>query len=295
MRFHDLELSDPKYLIKASIKIPENHNSRKGIILAHGAIINRQSLIRKENSFADYLCKELNSYVIVPDLQGDTIHKHGKTFDNYVEIFNITSKYFVEKYELETLCGFGHSLGGSIVLKSIELNKMLDGIATYGSFNGELNSRQMSLFKYFVNYMSKYNYSINLKNLINYIFDEESLRYFKNIMLNEESYRGDNYVFDFDVSIFKNMIQIVEGYINKLEKWDKPALFLFGTEDKLTKTFFKNIKHNTIKNNIIYKHAKNASHVTPCMNINFQLQKLSSIVTFFKKIQENIEKEFLIV
>ena len=71
----EIEIFDKKYQIKANIKIPANKKSKRGIILAHGGIINRQSLIRKKYSFGEYLCDELDAYVIVPDFQGETIHK----------------------------------------------------------------------------------------------------------------------------------------------------------------------------------------------------------------------------
>ena len=52
MLHREITIDHPKYMIKASLKIPNNPDSKKGIILAHGAIINRQSLIRTTYSLA---------------------------------------------------------------------------------------------------------------------------------------------------------------------------------------------------------------------------------------------------
>ncbi|MHA2394527.1 MAG: hypothetical protein ACXAEX_21565, partial [Promethearchaeota archaeon] len=106
-----IEIFDKKYQIKASVKVPDNQNSKVGIILAHGTIINRQSLVRKKYSFGEYLSDELDAYVIAPDLQGETIHKHGTRYSNFNEILNISLKHFVENYNLEKVMGFGHSMG----------------------------------------------------------------------------------------------------------------------------------------------------------------------------------------
>ena len=234
MKFLDLELPESKYLIKASVKIPDNSDSRTGIILAHGAIINRHSLIRRENSFADYLCKELDAYIIVPDLQGDTIHKNNKQFNDFVEIFNITSKFFVDEYELENLFGFGHSMGCYILSESLKNNKLLDGIATYGGPIKEFNDRKLGFINYLYNYISKYNYSFNVSNLLNYIFDEETCIYLKEVMLKDESYKGNNYIFEFESSTYKNISKYIKNYLYNIEIWKKPALILFGENDKVT-------------------------------------------------------------
>ena len=132
MSYKELDISTKKYQIKANLKIPTNKKSRLGIILAHGGIINRQSLIRKKNSFGDYLSEELDAYVIAPDFLGETIHKNDKSYHNFSDIINITTKYLVESYDLDNVMGFGHSLGCFSLANSLSKNKYLKSNQLFG-------------------------------------------------------------------------------------------------------------------------------------------------------------------
>jgi hypothetical protein len=285
MVLKEVELANNDYHIKASIKEPKNTESKTGIILSHGTIINRQSLLRKNNSLGNYLSEKLDAFILAPDVLGDTIHKKGQKFNNFNEIINISSEYFVKKYDLDTLLGFGHSMGSYVLAKAVQTNSNIDAIANYGSPIVEL-SRGSGFLNYLANYISTYNYNLNIKNVLKHIFDDETCRYLENVMHVEDEFHGENYVYTFDSSIYTDIIKIISNYIGLLKDWGKPTLILLGSEDKVTKTSLKHYKHGIREDNIIFRHAPNASHVTPCMQSKVQLSKLDDILPFYKKIVE---------
>ena len=286
--FHEeIEISDKKYQIKANIKIPANSKSKLGIILAHGSIINRQSLIRKKYSFGEYLCDELGAYVIAPDFQGETIHKHGTSYSNFSEILNITTRYFVENYNLENVMGFGHSMGCYVLAESLPNNEFLGSIVNYGGPIREFERKsQKSFIDYLMKYLSSYDYHINIRHLVKYVFDKETCRYLEEVMLKDEDYCYDNYTFDFDSNILLYFKRVVDDYLKLIKEWNKPALLLFGTEDGVTKKTFNYYQDNSVEDNILYKHIRGASHVTPCMDSKVQLSKLQPAVSFYKQVNK---------
>jgi hypothetical protein len=284
----EIEILDKNFHIKASLKIPDNITSKAGIILAHGGIINRQSLIRLEYSLAEYLCDELNAFVIVPDLQGETIHKNDISFQSFSEIISITTKYFAETYDLEDVFGFGHSMGCFVLAQSLKKNDGLDTIVNYGGPIRELEiTRQRGFVDYLIRYLSEYNYSLNIKNLMRYIFDKETCDYLEDVMLKEEAYCSKNYNYVFESSMFLDFKNIVDEYIEIIKRWGNPALLLFGTEDGVTKKTLNHYADNTIDDNLIFKHIIGASHITPCMNSRYQLSKFEPAVKFMKNKQFN--------
>ena len=70
MFYKVVDLTTEKFEIKASLLVPSNPKSTFGVVLSHGGIINRQSLLRMNYCFAQYLCEELEAYVIAPDFFG---------------------------------------------------------------------------------------------------------------------------------------------------------------------------------------------------------------------------------
>jgi hypothetical protein len=290
----EIDIVDKKYEIKASLKIPENKKSTSGVILAHGGIINRQSLIRKKFSFGEYLCKELGAYVICADFLGDTVHIDGVDYCNFKEIVNITSKYLVESYDLEVMMGFGHSLGSYVLAESSLKNPYLDSIVNYGGPIIEIiGSRQKSFLDYMVNFFSNYKYKVNVRNLLQYIFDSETYRYLEDVMLKDEDYHYHTYVFDLESQIMSYFKNVVNEYFDLLKKWNKPTLLLFGTEDGVTKRTLNYYKDKPVLDNIIFRQVVGASHITPCMESKHQLSKLKQVVTFFQQIQYNIGRPVL--
>ena len=103
MLHEEVEITAKNYDIKASIKIPTNTDSKFGIVLTHGGITNRKSLLRTKHSFGEYLCDILDAYVIAPDYLGETVHKKEISFDNYSEILNISTKYLIDQYHLDEI------------------------------------------------------------------------------------------------------------------------------------------------------------------------------------------------
>lgn len=279
----EIDIPSEKYLIKASLKIPSNEESKIGIVLAHGGIINRQSLIREKYSLGEYICNELDAYVIAPDFLGDTIHKNGSNYQNFSEILNISTKYLAETFELNHIMGFGHSLGSFVLANSLSNNNYLDSIVTYGGPIRELyGTRQNSFISYLINYLTAYSYTINIRNMIKHIFDEETCAYLEDVMLQDNEYCSNNYIFDFNSTLFNYFKEIVDNYLDSIKKWNKPALLLFGANDGVTKKTLKYYKHKKLDGNIRVMEISNASHVTPCMDSIYQLSKLHAMVSFFK-------------
>jgi hypothetical protein len=118
---------------------------------------------------------------------------------------------------------------------------------------------------------------------VKYIFDKETCRYLKDVMLKDEDYAYDTYNFDIDSNMFMYFKRIITEYINLIKKWNKPALLLFGTEDSVTKKTIKYYQDKSIEDNIMIKHVLSASHVTPCMDSKYQLSKLQSAVSFYRQ------------
>lgn len=283
MLHEETEIDVKKYVIKADIKIPSNRNSKIGIVFAHGGIINRKSLLRTKYCLGEYLCENLNSYVIAPDFLGETIHKNNIQFNNYSEILNHATKYLVEKYNVQEVMGFGHSMGSYVLANALNTNPYFGSVVNYGGPIKELErTRQKNLIQYLINYLSTYDYKINIKNLVNHIFDEETSSYLQDVMLKDKDYDSENYDFTFDSTIIKDVSKIIEHYVDTLIKWRKPVLLLFGTEDILTKRTCKHYQNDYKKENIIIKHIKGASHVTPCMETRKNLSKLNEIMIFFR-------------
>lgn len=285
MIHEEVDIINKKYDIKASLLIPNNSKSKIGIVLSHGGIINRQSLLRKSYCFAQYLCEELDAYVIAPDFFGETLHIEKLEYSNLHEILTITTNWLVDKYDLESVSGFGHSLGSYVLAESLTENRHLDTIVTYGGPILELQGKSQNRFTdYLIKYMMNYNYSINIRNILKQIFDKETSRYMEEVMLKDSDFNSQNYIFDFNFQTLKYYKKISTQYLDILKKWNKPALLLFGTDDGVTKRTIKHYKNETIEKNINVKHVFKASHVTPCMDSRYQLQKLRIVPKYVRNM-----------
>jgi hypothetical protein len=284
MYHEEIEISVKDYIIKADIKTPSNKSSRIGVVLAHGGIVNRKSLLRTNYCFGEHLCKELGAYIIAPDFIGETVHKKSISFNNYSEIFNISTRYLVEKYNLTEVMGFGHSMGSYILANALSMNPYIGSIVNYGGPIKDLqNARRKNFVQYLLQYISKYNYPINLKNLVNHIFDKETSRYLTEVMFKDEKYGHQNYDFNGNFSQIEGVINAIEQYIDKLKHWGKPVLLLFGSNDTLTEKTRNYYPDGYKEENITIKHIYGVSHVTPCMESKLNLIKLSPALTFYMK------------
>ena len=280
----EIELNQGRYQIKASIKKPAR-NIRLGIVLAHGAIINRQSLIRATYSLGDYLCNQLNAYVIAPDLMGETQYLESPSMESLSEVYNFTARYISETYDLDTIMGFGHSMGCYIIANALHDNPDLDSLVNYGGPISELqNHRRRGFIKYLVNYLTSFNYEVDVENLLRYIFDKETYRYLNEVMLRETQYHSHNYDFNLQPNMFTNIQEIIDNYLNQIKAWGKPAMLLFGTGDKITQRTLKQYEDNHVEENILFRHLHGASHITPCMQHPDQLSRLYPIIQFYREI-----------
>ena len=286
MRHEELEISEKKYQIKASIKIPSNVDSKFGIILSHGGIINRQSLLRENSSFGEYLCRKLDAFVIAPDFEGETIHSTEPTFKNFSDIVNITTNYFVETYNLESIVGFGHSMGCFRLAGALPMNDYIDSIVNYGGPITELmKPKQKSYLNYLINYISNYKYKLDIKHLMKHIFDKETMNYLQEVMYKDDIYCSNNYNYNVNLSWYLELKELIDDYLDLIKNWNKPALLLYGTEDGVTKDTLSYYPDNYVDNNILFRHIQGASHITPCMDSNSQLSKLNIVVNYFNNIK----------
>ncbi len=286
MSHEETEIADTRYIIKASLKKPPK-NSKTGIVLAHGAIINRQSLIRTTYSFAEYLSTQLNAYVIAPDFNGETKHRDTPTHADYSEIYNITTRYLAETYDLDTVMGFGHSMGCFTISDALKDNPHLDSLVNYGGPVSELDSkRQQGFIEYMTNYLVTFNYGINIENLTKYLFDEETNHYLKETMLRTESYHSESYDFYLQPSVFKDIQTTITNYTENIKQWNKPTLFLFGENDKVTRRTRRHYPDNYVEDNIRFRFIPDATHITPCTQTPEELSKLDPAIQFYRETQD---------
>lgn len=289
MHSRELHISSPDYDIVADLKIPDDKNSRRGIVLVHGAIINRKSLSREFQSLASYLCKSLNAYVVTPDYQGETRHHNDIQFKNFAEIVDITVDYLCNEYGVEDMMGFGHSMGSYVLADAVLLNEKISHIATYGSPTEHLlRSREKGFINYLLGYLYSFDYKVDLRNLLHYVFDKETLRFLNDVMMQVPEFGYEHYDFNLNPEIIQDAVAILSGYTEKLKAWGKPALMMFGTNDILVKKSMKALPDGYLDGNILVKHVRNASHVTPCMNTHVDLRKLDALLLFHRNVQKVI-------
>lgn len=287
MHSRELRIHSPDYEIVADLKIPDDKNSRRGIVLVHGAIINRKSLSREFQCLANYLCKSLNAYVIIPDYQGETIHRNDVQFKKFAEIIDISVDFLCDEYGVDDVMGFGHSMGSYVLADAVLLNDRISHIATYGSPTDHLlRSREKGFINYLLGYLDSFDYRVDLRNLLHYVFDKETLRFLNDVMIQVPEFGYEHYDFNLNPEIIQDAVSILSGYTEKLKEWGKPTMMMFGTNDILVKKSRKALPDGNLDENILVKHVKNASHVTPCMNTHMDLRKLDALLLFHKNVQK---------
>ena len=287
MNSRELRISSPDYEIVADLKIPDDTKSRRGIVLVHGAIINRKSLSREFQCMANYLCKSLNAYVIIPDYQGETIHRNDVQLKKFAEIIDISVDYLCDEYGVEDVMGFGHSMGSYILVDAVLLNEKISHVVTYGSPTEHLlRSSEKGFINYLLSYLYSFDYKVDLRNLLHYVFDKETLRFLNDVMMKAPEFGYEHYDFNLNPEIIQDAVTILSEYTKKLKDWGKPSLMMFGTNDILVQKSRKALPDGHLDENILVKHIKNASHVTPCMNTHVDLRKLDALLLFHKNVQK---------
>jgi len=283
----ELLVSSPNYDIVTDLKIPDDRESRRGIILVHGAILNRKSLSRKSQSLANYLCKSLNAYVITPDYLGETRHRNTIRFDKFGEIIDISVDYLCEEYGVDDVMGFGHSMGSFVLADAIHLNDKISHIATYGGPTEHiLRNREKGFINYLLGYLYSFDYKVDLRNLLHLVFDKETTRFLNEVMMRDPEFGHEHYDFNLDPHIIQDAVAILSGYFDKLRTWGKPMIMMLGTNDTLVKKTRDALPDGYIDENILVKHVKHASHMTPCMDNLANLMKLDALLLFHRNIQK---------
>lgn len=285
MLIEEILISNNKYNIKADLMTPENKDSTRGIVLVHGAIINRKSLSRESMSLARYLCETLNAYVITPDYLGETTYNYPRRFNRFGEVVDHTVRYLCDDFGVEDLMGFGHSMGSYIVTNAALLNENISHIVTYGGpTEHTIKNRQKGFLNYLIKYLYSFDYKVDLQNMLHYVFDKETVRYLKNVMMVEPEYCSGNYDFNLDPEIIQDAIGILTGYIENLRAWGKPTMLMYGKRDTLVANAMKAMPDGHRLDNLLIKHVKHASHVTPCMSSMMNIKKLDSMILFHKNV-----------
>jgi pimeloyl-ACP methyl ester carboxylesterase len=278
-------IPDSRYKIAADLKIPKNKGSTRGVVLVHGAIINRKSLSRDTLSLAGYLSDMLNAYVITPDYLGETVYRDPRTFNCFSEVVDRAVRYLCDKYGVDDVLGFGHSMGSHVVAKAANLNDIISHLVTYGGPTEHvLKNRHRSFINYLTNYLYSFDYSVDLRNLLHLLFDKETTRYLRNVMMVDPEYKCETYDYNLDPDWVQDAVDYLGLYLEELREWGKPALILYGENDSLVAKSMKALPDGHRMDNILVKHVKGASHVTPCMDSLVNLKKLDHVVLFHKNM-----------
>ena len=120
--------------------------------------------------------------------------------------------------------------------------------------------------------------------MLQHIFDKETCIFLENIMLKDDDYCSKNYIFNFDSPMVVYVQETLDHYLDSITSWGKPALLLFGSNDRVTRKTLSYYRKKKISNNIKIKEIQNTSHITPCMDTRYQLSKLQPVVDFYKDI-----------
>lgn len=285
MPIEEVLISNKCYDVKADLMIPEDKHSKRGIVLVHGAIINRKSLSRDSMSLARYLCEKLNAYVITPDYLGETTYKIPKRFSRFSEVVDLSVQYVCNNFGVDDVMGFGHSMGSYIVTNAALLNDKISHIVTYGGpTEHAVKNRQKGFINYLIKYLYSFDYKVDLRNMLHYVFDKETIRYLKNVMMVNPEYRGEQYDFNLDPEVIQDAVTILTSYLNNLRSLGKPTLLMYGQQDTLVSNAMKAMPDGYRMDNMIVKHVRYASHVTPCMSSLVNLQKLDSMLLFHRNV-----------
>lgn len=285
MPFKEVLIPSTHYGIKTDIHVPRDEDSRRGVVLVHGMIINRKSLSRETQSLASYLCDQLNAYVIAPDYLGETIYTNPKTMSRFAEVVNLSVNHLCTEYGVEEVMGFGHSLGCYILSDVARMNPRITHISLYGGPTDHmLRNREKGFLNYLIKYLYSFDYKVDLKNLLHLVFDKETVRYLKNVMMVNPVYGGDQYDFNFDPEVLQDMVSILTNYIDDLRDWGRPVLMMLGEYDSLVVKTLKALPDGERLDNVFVKHVKRASHVTPCMDSMMNLKKLDPLLLFHRNV-----------
>jgi pimeloyl-ACP methyl ester carboxylesterase len=284
MRYLEYAFEDDQYRVNVDITIPE-YESIVGIVLLHGGIVNRKSLSRKRNSLATHFGQKLNAYTITPDFFGESKvkSKNHATIENWINIAERVVHHLEDKYDVEKIICFGHSLGSIILADVVNNVDSIDAIATYGGpTNLDCNGfRMRQIFRLIERLMPDFLDHVGLST-ISMFFDNETRKYFYNQILGNPEYNFRFNKNDYDLDFIRDVIDLTSDYINRIIDSCKPALFMFGSGDRTTYFSKRHLPDFYKMHNISVRHILNGHHITPCRKEACELSKLNPFIEYVK-------------
>jgi hypothetical protein len=200
---------------------------------------------------------------------------------------NITSNtvsHLKDEYDIERVVCFGYSMG-SILLGDIVNNvESIDAIATYGGLtNFDCRALRLNtIFSLFDRLRGHYLDKIDFGKLL-WVFDRETRDFFKNVIVGNPEYNCQFLKFEYEFGFVRDLIELTYDYTNKIVEWGKPALFMFGSDDRITNFSRRNFSDFCKIKNVQVRHIENGHHITPCRNESNELSKLDPFVDFVKQ------------
>jgi hypothetical protein len=286
MLLQEYSIEDKDYRITLDVGIPIK-DSKIGIVLLHGAYVNRKSLSRNCNSLAEYIVQELKAITITPDFFGESKVKSKKysTFENMKNIVSNTISHLKDEYNTEKVVCFGYSMGGILLGDIVQDVESIDAIATYGGLtNIDCTALRLKiLFRILDRFRGPYLNNINFGKIL-WVFDRETRDYFNNVIVGNPDYNCHFLKYDYEFGYVNDLIELASNYTNNIVEWGKPALFMFGSKDRITNFSRKHLSDFCTIKNVKVRHIENGHHITPCRLESGELSKLTPFIEFVKSL-----------
>ena len=294
MRHAEITIEEGVYEIRADLKSPVNGGDR-GVILAHGGIVNRKSLSRTGFCLAEYLCRELGAYVLTPDMMGETrVHKSGGLcFEDSVNVLSASIDYLSDVIGVERIVGFGHSLGSHVLANAVESSGKVVAASTYG---GPTAPGNMGRYLKYMSGILKVGFLRNMKVSVNdfsKLFDEETREYFYNVMMKRDEYGGNYYTLEYELSYLLDSIDFLISYVDRFSTWGRPVLASFGENDSVVRASKQRYRDRERMGNIEFRVIPGGCHITPCREEPVEISKLRPIRDFLERNLASSEDESL--
>ena len=284
MLHREIDICGRRWNIRADLKAVDRP-SDVGVVLVHGGIVNRNSLSRESFSMAEYLSRKLNAVVLTPDYLGETTYDRDPAeYGDAVSISNTCVDYLTDEMGVETVLGFGHSMGCSILADVANMNPKIAGISTYGApIFFERYFRFANLLRVVLKNTDKIIETISMRRWM-WVFDRETLAYYYDVMQRNPQYGATHYTYEYPSSFLMGFFNALINCRRELERWTKPSLMLYGKKDSLVSVSKLLYPNGWSNKNIHVRHIEDCCHVTPCREEPHELQKLEQIIPFFKQI-----------
>jgi len=284
MHHAEITIEEGAYEIRADLKSPSNGSDR-GVILAHGGIVNRKSLSRTGFCLAEYLGRELDAHVLTPDMTGETrVHRSGGlSLEDSVNILGISIDYLSDVLGVERMVGFGHSLGSHVLANVVESRGEVVAASTYGGPTAPGNTGR------YMNYMSKLLNVGFLRHLtlsvdeFSKFFDEETREYFYNVMMKRDDYGRAHYDVEYEFGYLMDSMDFFNAYIERFSNWGRPVMVSFGENDSVVRSSRKRYGDRERMGNVEFRIIQGGCHITPCREEPDEVSKLKPIRDFLER------------